>query len=283
MPCDLREEEEMSFVEIDESRCQKDGLCAQVCPFRLLAVEVGRSFPQAVPGAGQRCIRCGHCQAVCPHGALTLVGQEAGPAFRPEKLPDLEQLTQLVRGRRSIRVYRKKPVERRLVQRCIDLAHYAPTARNSQQIGWLVIDDKEELHRLTNHAFDWMRHLLATDDPRAEHYGVAGLIRGWEKGRDGILRQTPGLVVTFAPAGYGLGTMDSTIHLTTFELIAFSQGLGTCWAGFFQLAAADWSPLRQALALPDGQELTAAMMVGYPRLRYQRLPERRAARVVWRG
>lgn len=272
----------MSFITIDENLCRKDGLCAQVCPFRLLALEVGETFPKTVPGARERCIHCGHCQAVCPHGALRLQGQELGPAFEARLLPDFDQLRQLVRGRRSIRFYKDKAVDRQLLERCIDLAHYAPTARNSQQIGWLVVDDKEEVRGLTEHAFDWMRDLRDTGDPLADAYGVQGLIKAWEKGYDGILRGAPSLVATYGPADYRLAQMDSTIYLTTFELIAFSRGIGTCWAGFFQIAASRWPPLQQALGLPEGQELTAAMMVGYARVQYQRLPERQPAKIIWR-
>lgn len=273
----------MGLLTIDEERCQKDGLCALVCPFRLIAMEVGKTFPRPVPGATERCIGCGHCQAVCPHGALALPDMEQEwPPFEAGLLPDLAQLTQLVRGRRSIRVYRQKSVDRELLGRCIDLAHFAPTARNSQQISWLVIDDKEELRRLTEHAFDWMRSLLASHDPLARHYGVQGLIRAWEKGYDGILRHAPGLVVMHGPRDYRLAQMDSTILLTTFELIAFAQGIGTCWAGFFQMAASSWPPLQEALQLPEGHGLTAAMMVGYPRLSFQRLPPRQQTRLSWR-
>ncbi len=274
----------MGLLTIDEDLCEKDGLCAMVCPFRLIGLEVGSSFPRAVPGAEKRCIQCGHCQAVCPQGALVLEGAEQGcPPFEAALLPDLVQLTQLVRGRRSIRAYKEKAVDRELLQRCIDLAHFSPTARNSQQIGWLVIDNKEELRRLTEHAFDWMRHLLDGKDPLAEYYGVQGLIRAWEKGYDGILRHAPGLVVMHGPTGHRLAQMDSTIYLTTFELVAFSQGIGTCWAGFFQIAASSWPPLQEALDLPDGHELTAAMMVGYPRLKYHRLPLRKETQLTWRS
>ncbi len=274
----------MQWLTIDEDRCQKDGLCAMVCPFRLLALEVGKTFPQPVSGGEERCIQCGHCQAVCPHGALTLQGTAPDwPPFEADRLPNFDQLSQLVRGRRSIRSYKEKAVDTKLLRRCIELAHFAPTARNSQQIGWLVVDNKAELRRLTEHAFDWMRHLLATKDPMAEHYGVQGLIRAWEKGYDGILRHAPGLVVMHGPAGYRLAQMDSTIYLTTFELVAFSQGIGTCWAGFFQIAASSWPPLQEALHLPDGHELTAAMMVGYPRIKYQRLPARQDTQISWRS
>ena len=274
----------MSWITINEDRCHKDGLCAMVCPFRLIAIEVDTTFPQPIPGGEERCIRCGHCQAVCPHEALTLQGCEQGLSpFEASQLPDMEQLTQLVRGRRSIRSYKEKKVDPELLRKCIDLAHFAPTARNSQQIGWLVVENPDELRSLTEHVFDWLRNLQDIKDPLAEYYGAQGLLNAWEKGYDGILRNAPGLIVMHGPSEYRLAQMDSTIYLTTFELIAFSQGIGTCWAGFFQIAANSWPPLHKALDLPEGHELTAAMMVGYPRIKYNRLPQRKDTQVTWRS
>jgi len=272
----------MSLFVIDESKCQQDGLCAAVCPFALIAVEPGKGFPTPVDSAQDRCINCGHCMAVCPVGALTLEKMEQCASFDPQLLPSFEQLSQLVRGRRSIRCYKKEPVERETMGRIIDLARYAPTARNSQLLGWLVIDSREEIKRLTGLAVDWMRHLVTGKDPRAASYGMEALIWAWGNGSDPILRGAPGLVVVHAPADYHLAQVDSSISLNTFELAAFALGVGTCWAGFFTAAAKNWRPLQDALKMPAGHSLCYAMMVGYPKLKYQLLPERKPARIIWR-
>jgi len=235
-----------------------------------------------VDSAQDRCINCGHCMAVCPVGALTLEKMEQCASFDPQLLPSFEQLSQLVRGRRSIRCYKKEPVDREMMGRIIDLARYAPTARNSQLLGWLVIDSREEIKRLTGLAVDWMRHLVTEKDQRAASYGMQGLIRAWENGSDPILRGAPGLVVVHAPADYHLALVDSSIFLNTFELAAFALGVGTCWAGFFTAAAKNWPPLQDALQLPAGHSLCYAMMAGYAKLKYQRLPERKSARIIWR-
>lgn len=272
----------MDFMAIDETKCKKDGLCAAVCPMGLIELETGETFPAPVEDAQERCILCGHCQAVCPHGALTLEKVRKTAPFEKKHLPTLEQLNQLIRGRRSIRVYRKEPVDRDLMSSLIDLARHAPTARNSQLIGWLVIDDREELKRLTGLVIDWMHHLVDKNDPLAHSYHLAKVIGAWKSGYDPILRGAPGLVVLHGPQDYPLAVVDSSIALTTFELAAFSQGVGTCWAGFFSIAAGSWPPLAEALDLPEGRKLTYAMMVGYPAVQYQRLPERKAPEIIWR-
>lgn len=272
----------MSIFTIDENKCLQDGLCAMVCPQELIIVELGKTFPVAVDDAADRCINCGHCMAVCPVGALQLKKLTEGPAFDARQLPSLEQLTQLFRGRRSIRRYKKEPVDRALMARIIDLARYAPTARNSQLLGWLVIDSRKELDRLTGHVLDWMGYLVKTNDPWAASMGMPTIIKACEEGRDRILRGAPGLVMVHAPANYGLAQVDATIALNTFELAAFVQGVGSCWAGFFAIAADNWPPLQKALDLPEGHKLAYAMMVGYPKMTYQRMPERNPAQITWR-
>jgi len=272
----------MNLFFIDESRCRQDGLCAMVCPQELIVIEPGKNCPAAVDDAADRCINCGHCMAVCPEGALALEKMQDGPAYDAQQLPSFEQLTHLCRGRRSIRRYKKEPVSRELLVRIIDLARYAPTARNSQLIGWLVIDSREELDRLTVHVLDWMRHLVGTKDPLAAALGMETIIRVCEEGRDRILRGATGLVVVYAPAGYALGRVDASIALNTFELAAFVLGVGTCWAGFFAMAADNWPSLQEALGLPEGYKLCYAMMVGYPKITYQRLPERKPPQIIWR-
>jgi hypothetical protein len=39
--------------------------------------------------------------------------------------------------------------------------------------------------------------------------------------------------------------------------------------------------VKEALALPEGLAVFGAMLIGHPRYRYHRLPERNQARIVW--
>ena len=48
-------------------------------------------------------------------------------------------------------------------------------------------------------------------------------------------------------------------------------------------AARQWQPVKEALVFPEGLAVFGAMMIGRPRYRYHRLPERNAARIVWHG
>ncbi len=274
----------MTLFIINEQKCRKDGICAAVCPFGLITIKHDETFPQPTKNAADICISCGHCSAACPHGALelTAMNNASCPTSEPALLPNQEQLRQLVHGRRSIRTYKKKPVKREKVQNLIDLTRYAPTARNSQMLQWMVIDSVTEIKKLQVHTLEWMKMLVEQKDPAAIAYDFEKVINSSQEGNDPILRNAPTLVFIFAPDIYPYGLIDSCIAMTTFELAASASNIGTCWAGFFMRAVTDWQPLHDSLQLPEGHSLTTAMMVGYPRFRYSRVPKRKQARITWR-
>ena len=273
----------MNNIIVDKERCRHDGICAAVCPMSIIEMKDG-SMPQLTAGLEELCITCGHCVAVCPHGALSLdeMKTEDCPPIREELEVGSEQVEQLFRSRRSIRSYRDKGVEREKLAKLVDMAHYAPTGSNSQQLQWLVINSREQLHAMAGIIIDMLRHLVKEGHPLAKAYKLERSIAAWEAGKDPVLRGAPTLVVVHAPKAYALAQVDSSIALTFLDLAAPTVDLGCCWAGFFMMAAAQWPPLQEALALPEGNACFGALMIGYPKFEYHRLPLRKEAAISWR-
>ncbi|MDH5525045.1 MAG: nitroreductase family protein [Desulfobulbaceae bacterium] len=266
----------MSLITIDKTKCKKDGICAGECPFSLIVDNKEDGFPELRPAAAKLCIRCGHCLAVCPHQALTF--DQTSPAdclnTNRKTLPSPEATRQLLMERRSIRTYRNKPVDREILSQIIDASRWAPSAKNMQPVNWLIIENPEEVKRLSGHVVEYLKEVKA----------YPGLIRAWDNGRDMVLRGAPHLAVAHASAAKSLHPeIDSTIALTYFDLAAASHGVGTCWAGIL-MGAADlgYQPLLDALNLPEGHKVYGALMVGYPKFKYFRIPPRREPIVTWR-
>jgi len=78
------------------------------------------------------------------------------------------------------------------------------------------------------------------------------------------------------------GLVNLTIAMSYLELAALPLGLRTCWAGIFQAALRKWEPLKTALSLPEGHINHYPMMLGYPRFKYYRVPERKQPMIIWR-
>jgi nitroreductase/NAD-dependent dihydropyrimidine dehydrogenase PreA subunit len=273
----------MSYLQIDPALCKRDGFCVAECPLRLLELKNG-AVPTAVADAETRCVKCGHCVAVCPHQALALADMrpEDCPPVRHDQTPDSASVDYWLRSRRSIRNYQDKPVEHAKLAQLLDSARYAPTGGNSQMIKWLVINGREQVRVIAWQVIEMMRQLGKANSAVAEKYRWPRIIENWEAGIDGITRDAPALVMAFAPKEYGLSVVDSTIALTYVDLAAPALGLGTCWAGFVMLAIPQWPALQNSLGLPEGHACFGAMMVGYPKHPYHRLPTRKAAAITWR-
>lgn len=269
---------------IDKEKCTRDGMCTETCPMGLIEREDAASFPAPTEEAGMLCVQCGHCVAVCPHGALSL------ETIMPEQCPPIhkdwhltpEQTEHFLRSRRSIRAYKDKPVDKELITRLIEIARFAPSGHNSQPVQWLVIYDRTEIQKLAGMVIDWMRYMLKQQPDVANSLHMDRVVGRWEKGRDTVCRNAPHVIVAHASKEDRRAPVASTIALAYLELAAPSFGLGACWAGYFNAAAASWPPLQKALALPGDNISLGSMMVGYPKYKYHRLPPRKDPHIIWR-
>lgn len=269
---------------VDESKCKKDGICAAECPVAIIKLKDKESFPQLIPGGDQACLICGHCVAVCPHGALShaRVPIEDCPPIEKEHLVNETQAVQFLRTRRSIRSFKDKPVEKEKIQKLLEIARYAPTGSNTQMVEWLVFSDPIKIKKFAEMTVDWMRAEFQKNpqSPRASYMPM--IVAAWDVGYDAVLRGAPALVVASAPKEVGNGMVDLTIALSYLDLAAPILGLGTCWAGLLQGALLGSPPLKQAVGIPAGHPYHYPMMLGYPRARYFRLPERKPPKITFR-
>jgi nitroreductase/NAD-dependent dihydropyrimidine dehydrogenase PreA subunit len=274
----------MSLLIVDESKCKQDGFCVKDCPRAIIRIKDKESYPELVPGGEQFCLTCGHCVAVCPHGAMshTKVPIEDCAPIQKEIAINEPQVVQFLRSRRSIRLYKDKPVEKQKIQRLIEIARYAPTGSNTQLLEWRVFASRDKVKELAKLAADWARALLEKDPQAAKFPYIPGIVAAWDAGYDAMLRGAPAVVVASAPKEDLNGTVNLTLALSYLELAAPSMGLGTCWAGLLKGALLGWPPLQKAIGLPENHTHFYPMMLGYPKARYFRLPERKPPKITWK-
>ena len=97
----------MPHLMVDERKCKADGICAEVCPVGIIEMREGKRVPVPSDDADHLCIGCGHCVAVCPHGAMSLdvmSPEDCPPLHRdmiltPEQASTFEQMHQERKGR----------------------------------------------------------------------------------------------------------------------------------------------------------------------------------------
>lgn len=272
------------MITVDKERCKRDGICAAECPMGIIRLKDQEGYPQMIPGGEQACIECGHCVAVCPQGALThmRVPLEACPPILRELTVTHDEAVQFLRSRRSIRVFDDRSVEEDKIRTLIEIARYAPSASNAQPVCWTVFTDRARLKELSRITVEWMRRVIEKGPPPNLAGYLPLVVAAWDAGYDSVLRNAPVLILASAPAEATNGLVDVTLALAYLDLVAPTLDLGTCWAGLLQGALLWWRPLKEAVGLPEGHSHHYPMMLGYPKYKYYRLPERNPPHIVWR-
>ncbi len=273
----------MTLLIVNNDKCKKDGICASDCPMAIIKLDK-ETGPKIVAGADPFCLRCGHCVAICPHAALSHqeVPLENCSPLQKDLSITAEQAIQFLRSRRSIRFFKDTPVEKKTLRQLIEIGRYAPTASNSQLVEWTVFSDKKKIQEIAALVIEWMKTILKKDPQPASAPYMPIMVGAWDMGYDAVLRHAPGLILASAPKEASNGLVDVTLALSYLELAAPSFGLGTCWAGMLQGAMRSHPPIKTALGLSDNEPFHYPMMIGHPKTRYYRLPERKAPKIVWK-
>ncbi|MCX7970584.1 MAG: nitroreductase family protein [Negativicutes bacterium] len=254
------------MLNINASKCTKCGLCARHCPWSLFTGAEGQ-FPELRANYQTICSACGHCLAVCPTAAIEIAADGlAGERGEPLSVqPSYPEFAGLVKNRRSTRYFRPDELPQGEILEMLAVCQYSPSAKNLQPVKWLVVSGRDRVADLSAKCLDWLidQRIL----PASARERLAG-------GYDVVNRGAPHLLIAYAaddnPDSFG----DCVIALRTFELAAQARNWGTCWAGFFKIAAENNQRVLDVLSLPAGHSLQHALMFGLPRFRFHRVPPR---------
>jgi nitroreductase len=110
---------------------------------------------------------------------------------------------------------------------------------------------------------------------------LKGIVEGWDRGQDRLFRGAPLVLMTHSPEMGSLPRESCVIAMSYFDLLATSMGLGTCWIGLFMAAADRHPPIRHFLGIPGDHRLYGAMVAGYPKYTYRRIPTRKRFQATW--
>jgi nitroreductase/Pyruvate/2-oxoacid:ferredoxin oxidoreductase delta subunit len=270
----------LQFI-VDDAKCTRCHQCVLDCPSRIIEM-TGDAAPFIRPESEAKCIQCQHCLAVCPPAAISIFGRDPARslALGAGSFPDVEKMSALVRGRRSVRRYRDENVEPALLQRLLATLSNAPSGINRRALTFSVIDDKAAMQRFRLKA---LNALVEADKARrvpAQFAYLMQAVPAWFEERvDMIFRGAPHLLVVSAAPESACPHEDVCLALAYFELLAQSAGLGTVWCGMAKMTLELLPELKESVGLKPGHYYYA-MLFGWPSFRYARTVQREdAARV----
>lgn len=151
------------------------------------------------------------------------------------------ELSEAIRGRRSIRAFKPDNVSGKEVEKLIAAATSAPSAGNIQPWEFIIVTKPEMKRKLVEAA--WGQSFIeqvpvvvvvcANEDRAAQGYG--------ERGKSLYCLQ------------------DTAAAIQNMLLTAYSGGLGTCWIGAFKE-----DRVKDVMKIPAGVKPVAIVPVGYP-------------------
>jgi nitroreductase len=147
----------------------------------------------------------------------------------------MQVLTEIAQ-RYSCRAYQDKPIEQDKLDRIIEAARLAPSARNLQEWRFVFVRDAELRKQM---------QVAANNQPFVSQAAV--VIAACAE-NDYVMR-----------CGQKCGPIDVAIAMEHIALQAIAEGLGTCWIGSFYP-----EQVQQILGIPENIAVIELMTVGYP-------------------
>jgi len=271
---------------VDPEKCIQCGECERDCPYGI--IEMADGYPEIIKEKETQCIRCQHCLAVCSTGALSIFGKNPEDSILLEdNLPSALQMEILIKGRRSVRSYKKEPVDPETIAHLLDVVAHCPTGVNNRQLLFTVVEDQQTMDNLRHQTMEGIRKAVQEKSLPPGFEFFESLLNAWDSGQDIIFRGAPHLLVVSTPKGGPSPEPDTLIALSYFELLAQSHNLGTVWNGLAKWALTAILPeVPGKLGVPDSHHIGYMMIFGKPAVQYYRTVQRGGAhvnRVVWKN
>jgi ferredoxin len=275
---------------VNPETCRGDGICADICPEKVL--EIVDDKAATIASRAGACIKCGQCVAVCPTDSLRMPDLP-DEDFRDLGKPSLgyDQFLDFLKQRRSVRVFKERPVEQDVLDKILTAAATTPMGFPPHSTAVTVINRREGLDFLLKQCvkgYDAMAKALSNPIGRAMVRLTAGA-EGYhalkEKiievathaneqyrrdGSDLYMRGAP-LLMLFHGSRWAL-SYEENAHLVCHHamLAALSLGLGSTIIGMIPPVVDRSKLLRERYGIPKENRVLTSLILGYPKYKYKK-------------
>jgi len=291
---------ENSKIKIDIDNCTKCKECVKDCVVNLFYFE--HNLLSLADSFEDDCIECGHCEAVCPVNVILLKfhdGGELESCSIREEIPTYNSFLNLVLNRRSIRRFKEKAIPKDLIDKLLKVGKYSPTGSNSENIYYTVVQDKAIVAAISRHITSKMtKFATALDNPQGraflkksmseEEFNQAvedlprtkRILEAIDRGID-FWCWNGELIVIHGDKTIGGMPTNGSLAAAHIMLAAETLGLSTCSLGYLTYFINESQTIREKLKIPTHHIVGYSLTMGYPDVKYKKIPARKPLRVQW--
>jgi len=197
------------------------------------------------------------------------------------------ELYEAIKGRRSVRSYRKSRVPRSVLPRVLEVARWAPSAHNSQPWRFVVVEEAGAKRALAEAMAEvWLKDLKADGVPEEEALRIV------EEESIKRFTEAPVLLVVCLTmkvmdrypderrmrAERLMAVQSVAAAIQNLLLAAYGEGLGACWVCAPLFCQEE---VKKALRLPEDWEPQAVVTLGYPGEQPEPPARKSLEEVVW--
>lgn len=214
-------------------------------------------------------------------------------------MPSFAQVDALIKTRRSIRNFTNEPVKKELIEKVIDAARYAPSAKNTQSTHYTVVEDPGMLKHIASITAGWLgktaqrlrnplirtmyflRGLMTREEFEKWTVQFELTARNMKNGIDTILYNAPVLILFHADKHVRFAETNANLALHNSTLAGSALGLGSFYTGYVISACMHSRKIPDLLNVPRGHKVFAGMTLGHIGIGFSRWIERDPARIEW--
>lgn len=165
----------------------------------------------------------------------------------------------LLKNRRSVRIYLERPVQTGLLLEIIRESTLAPSSGNSQLWKFVIVNNMAMMKRISDESKkNLIARIEANPGDYAGRYETALRNEGYN-----VFYNAPALVIIAGPRDYKNLFVDCALCAAYFMNGAAARGLGSCWVN---LGAVIQDPvLLEEMGITPDLAIVAPIIAGYPK------------------